>query len=206
MQYKIDVNITDDHVMLTEGLVEAINACDGVHLSRTFATLAQCRQALATRIPDVLLLDISMTDGSGIDFCKEMRAAHPNVKIIAISSHDEYTIIQKMMQSGAHGYVLKNISVLALVDAIKAVYHGGKYVCDEVQRIIDKGSEDQIFLTDVERKILKLLCDGLTNAEIADKICLSTETINWYRKRLLAKFNVKNTAALVSTVLRQSLI
>lgn len=206
MNYKIDVNIADDHTMLTEGLVNAINASGKVHVSHTFATLAQCRQALSARRPDVLLLDISMPDGNGTDFCREITAEYPGVKVIGISSHDEYSIIQKMMDNGAQGYVLKNVSVEELIEAITNVYHGQRYVCREVQSIINKGSAEQIFLTEVERKILRLLCEGLTNAEIADKVCLSRETVNWYRKRLLAKFNVKNIVSLVTLVMKQSLI
>lgn len=206
MNYKIDVNIADDHTMLTEGLVEAINSYDKVHVSSTFATLEQCRRTLSVRMPDVLLLDISMPDGSGIDFCREVVAAYSSVKVIAISSHDEYSIIQKMMSSGAHGYVLKNISVPELVAAVISVYHGEPYVCEEVKGIMAKGASEEIYLTEVERKILRLLCEGLTNAEIADRIYLSHETVNWYRKRLLSKFNVKNTAALVAVALKQLLI
>lgn len=206
MNYKIDVNIADDHVMLTEGLVEALNAHEKIHVSRTFSTLAQCRQTLSVRTPDVLMLDISMPDGSGTDFCQEVIANYPQVKVIAISSHDEYSIIRKMMGSGAHGYVLKNVSIEVLARAIISVYHGEQYVCEEVRSIIDKGSTEQVFLTEVEHRILRLLCDGLTNIQIADRICLSTETVNWYRKRLLSKFGVKNTVALVTMVLRQGLL
>ena len=84
-QYRIDVNIADDHVMVCEALAVAINRTDDIHVSRSFHSLEACRQALASSRPDVLLLDISLPDGDGIAFCQEVIANYPKLKIIAIS-------------------------------------------------------------------------------------------------------------------------
>lgn len=204
--YKIDVNIVDDHTMFSEALAEAINRSEEAHVSRTFTTLEACSHTLAERRPDVLLLDISMPDGNGIAFCQQMLTEYPMMKVVAITYHDEYSIIRRMLDSGVHGYVLKNASVRRLLDAIVRVYHGEQYIDEEVQNILNRGEASTVFLTNAERDILCLICEGCTNPQIAKRLSFSTETVNWYRKRLLAKFNVSNTVSLVTIALREHLL
>ena len=204
--YKIDVNIVDDHTMFSEALAEAINRSEEAHVSRTFTTLEACSHTLAERRPDVLLLDISMPDGNGIVFCQQMLTEYPMMKVVAITYHDEYSIIRRMLDSGVHGYVLKNASVHRLLDAIVHVYHGEQYIDEEVQNILNRGEASTVFLTNAERDILRLICEGCTNPQIAKRLSFSTETVNWYRKRLLAKFNVSNTVSLVTIAVREHLL
>ena len=205
-KYIIDVYIVDDHQLVCEGISDLINQSGQAHVSYTFTTLEACRQALQNRRPDVLLLDISMPDGDGITFCQQIVNDYPKVKVIAITIHDEYSMIQRMMDCGAHGYVLKSSSSEELLEAINSVWLGKEYVSQQVTDILEKGRANSVTLTEVEKNILCLICDGHTNPEIATMLNLSTETVNWYRKRLLAKFNVKNTVGLVRTVLEQKLL
>lgn len=205
-KYVIDVYIVDDHQLVCEGISDLINQSGQAHVSYTFTTLEACRQALQSRRPDVLLLDISMPDGDGITFCQQIINDYPKVKVIAITIHDEYSMIQRMMDCGAHGYVLKSSSSEELMEAINSVWQGREYVSRQVTDILEKGKAKSVMLTEIEKNILRLICDGHTNPEIAKELNLSTETVNWYRKRLLAKFNVKNTVGLVRTVLEQKLL
>ena len=147
-----------------------------------------------------------MPDGDGITFCQQIINDYPKVKVIAITIHDEYSMIQRMMDCGAHGYVLKSSSSVELMEAINSVWQGREYVSRQVTDILEKGKAKSVMLTEIEKNILRLICDGHTNPEIAKELNLSTETVNWYRKRLLAKFNVKNTVGLVRTVLEQKLL
>lgn len=205
-QYRIDVNIADDHVMVCEGLANAINRTGDIHVSRFFHTLEACRQALASNRPDVLLLDISLPDGDGIAFCQEVIASYPKLKIIAATIHDEYSVIRRMLDVGVHGYVLKSSSIEQLIEAIRQVWQGEKYLSPEVKAIIEQAQGHVVALTEVERNILRMICDGMTNPQIAEILNLSTETINWYRKRLLAKFGVKNAVSLATLVMREKII
>jgi len=205
-KYRIDTYIVDDHVMFSEGLTETLNHSDAIHISHAFTTIADCRSALMERQPDVLLMDISMPDGDGIAFCGWVMKEYPKVKIVAITIHDEYSVIRRTLDSGVHGYVLKSSSVDELVRAIISVWKEENYICPAVQEIIREGSKEAVVLTPVEQNILSLICDGFTNPEIAVKMKLSTETINWYRKRLLAKYGVKNSASLVSLALKERLL
>ncbi len=205
-QYRIDVNIADDHVMVCESLAEAISRADDIRVSHTFHSLEACRLALAGNRPDVLLLDISLPDGDGVAFCREIISTYPKLKIIATTIHDEYSVISRMLDVGVHGYVLKSSTIEQLVDAIRQVWQGERYLCPEVKAIVSMSKEHAVTLTDVERNILRMICEGMTNPQIAKAINLSTETINWYRKRLLVKYGVKNAAALATKVEREKLV
>ncbi|MBP3786831.1 MAG: response regulator transcription factor [Prevotella sp.] len=205
-KYRVDVNIVDDHTMFAEGLAAAVNKSDVLHVSRLFTTLEACRQALCERRPDVLLLDISMPDGSGVAFCEEMLEAHPKMKLVAITIHDEYSVIQRMLDVGVHGYLLKSSSVEELEDALVRVWKGERYVSPQVADILRQADTSKVFLSAIEKQVLELLCLGHTNPEIANRMHLSTETINWYRKRLLSKFGVRNTVSLVALVLREHIL
>ena len=205
-KYKIDVYIVDDHTMLNEGLTDAINRSETVHVSHCFTTLADCRAALAERTPDVLLLDISMPDGDGTVFCRWVASEYPKVRIVAVTIHDEYCVIRRMLDSGVHGYVLKNAPVEELITAIEQVWKGQRYISLAVEDIIRHSGSKAVVLTKPEQNILRCVCDGYTNPEIAERLHLSTETVRWYRKRLLAKFGVKNTVNLVTLVLKERLL
>ena len=206
MKYRIDVNILDDHTMVCEGLADAINRSDVAHVSRTFNTIESCRQAFRERRPDVLLLDISIPDGDGAAFCQEVIQSCPKVKVVAVTIHDEYSVIRRITDLGIHGYVLKSSTVDTLLEAIVSVWQGRRYISAEAETILRQGAAQAVSLTAVEQSILRLVCDGMTNPQIAAQLNLSTETVNWYRKRLLAKFGVKNTVSLVRQALKEQLV
>ncbi len=205
-QYSIDVYIADNHTMFNEGLKEAINRSESIHVSHTFTSLKECEIAFSKRCPDVLLLDISMPDGDSGTFCQWIRKEYPKVKIVAVTIHDEYSVIQRMIESGVHGYILKSSPVEELTKAIYSVWQGQPYFSTEVEEIIEEGKKNAVILTSVEQNILRQICNGYTNPQIAASLKLSTETINWYRKRLLAKYGVKNTVSLVNLVMKEKLI
>jgi DNA-binding NarL/FixJ family response regulator len=192
--------------MFNEGLTEALNHSDTVRVSRTFTTLDACQMAFTENRPDVLLLDISIPNGDAIAFCQQMINDYPKMKIVAVTIHDEYSIIQRMLDCGVHGYVLKSSPVYMLIDAITCVWQGDRFISPEVEDIIRQGSIKVISLTNVERNVLRLLCDGKTNPEIAEHLSLGVETVKWYRKRLLSKYGVRNTVALVRLALKEQLL
>jgi DNA-binding NarL/FixJ family response regulator len=133
-------------------------------------------------------------------------ASYPKLKIIAATIHDEYSVIRRMLDVGVHGYVLKSSSIVMLIEAIRQVWQGERYLSPEVEAIIEQAQGHVVALTEVERNILRMICDGMTNPQIAKILNLSTETINWYRKRLLSKFGVKNAVSLATLVMREKII
>lgn|SRR5690606_191465 len=206
MNEKIKVGIVDDHKILTEGLNSLVEESDFAQVVGVAHSAQQCRDRIAFWHPDVLLLDVSLPDLSGIDFCKELTTNYPDLKVLALTSHNEYAVVKQMLINGASGYLVKNAMSAEVLAGIKAVYSGEKFLSHEIDLLLKRQSPKAIWLTDRERELLKLVAEGYTNIEIADKIYLSPETIKGYRKNLLLKLGAKNTAVLVRMAFEQKLI
>ncbi|WP_373828419.1 response regulator [Bacteroides heparinolyticus] len=198
----IQVHIADDHRMLVEGLQAAIEESGTAKVVDISHTLAACRTTLRFRHPDVLLLDISMPDGSGIDFCKEMHEAYPDMKILMLTSYDEYTMVNRAIAAGASGYIQKNALSEEVVKGIETVMAGDTYFSRDIDRMMKKHINHAVWLTVREQELLRHIVDGCTNQEIADRMFLSVETIKTYRKNLTQKFGTKNAVELVQIAIR----
>lgn len=202
----IKVALVDDHPLLLDGLKNLIEASGVATVTRTATNGEECMRMLRFEQPDVLLLDINLPDNSGIDLCKDIHKIWPSINIIALTSFGEYTIIRKMMDNGARGYLLKNAMPEEIIEGIETVMRGKIFMCHEVDLFLKKQGGSQVFLTPRETDLLRLIANGLTNAEIAEKLFLGVETVNSYRKNLLFKLNARNTAVLVKTAIEQKLI
>lgn len=202
----ITVHITDDHKMLVEGLTGSINESGIATVIGVSHSLSECRNALAFSTPDILLLDLNLPDGNGIDFLAEVRQKYPDIKILVLTTHNEYSIAKRVMDNGASGYILKNALSEEVVCGIEAVMEGEKFLCDEIDILMRKRSEQPIWLTAREQELLRLIVDGYTNQEIADKVFLSVETIKTYRKNLILKLGAKNSMMLVRMAIENKLI
>lgn len=202
----IKVSIVDDHTILVDGLKKLINDSGIAVVESVSGDAAACRSALGFRLPDVLMLDISLPDANGIDLCKELKETYPALNILALSSYNEYAVVRQMLENGASGYVIKNAMPREIMEGIKTVAAGERFLCHEVDLLLKKQSDLTVWLSNRERELLKLVADGYTNAEIADRIFLSPETIRGYRKNLLIKLGAKNTAMMVKMAIEQRLI
>lgn len=198
--------VVDDHPLIAKSLASIIAESGVGELVAIASSAKECLTLVATKDIDLVLLDINLPDGNGLDICKLITEKHPEVKVLAITTFDEYTIIRKMLDNGASGYILKNCMPQEVVEGIEAVLNGETFLCHEVDLLMNKKSDQQIFLTPRETELLKLICDGYTNPEIAEKLFLGVETINSYRKNLLFKLNARNTAVLVKIAFEQKLI
>jgi len=202
----IKVALVDDHKMLVEGLKNMINECIHIHVVGVAHNAEDCRSSLPFWKPDVLMLDIGLPDKNGLDFCKELKENYPDLKILALTSHNEFAMIKQMLDNGASGYLVKNADTREVIEGIETVYAGDIFLSHEVDLLIKRRSDNAVWLTDRERELLKLVSEGYTNAEIGEKIFLSPETVRGYRKNLLFKLDAKNTAVLVKIALEQKLI
>src|SRR5690606_37057973 len=202
----INVAIVDDHKILTEGLKALIEEAGIAKVVGVAHSAAECRLSLGFWRPDVLLLDVGLPDISGVDFCKEIKEQFPAVKVLALTTHNEYTIVRQMLDNGASGYLIKNAMDEEVLAGIQAVAAGETFLCHEIDLLMKRPSEKNIWLSPRERELLRLISEGLTNGEIADQIFLSPETIKGYRKNLLLKLGAKNTAVLVKMAVEQKLI
>ncbi len=203
---KIKLLIVDDHRILVAGLKKLFENSATVQVTGIAFSGKECRSAIIKELPDVILLDINLPDVSGIDLCKEIKSRHPQIKIVALSSFNEYAIVRRILENGASGYVVKNAMPEEIKMSVEMAANNASFLCEEIDLLMRKHSKNPIWLTPREKELLKLIVDGFTNHEIAEKMFLGVETINSYRKNLLIKLGAKNTAILVRMALEEKLV
>jgi DNA-binding NarL/FixJ family response regulator len=194
---KTKIFIVDDHYMVIEGIRSLLQNEKAIEWTGHATNAASCLSFLQNQLPDIILMDISMPDKSGIDLCKEVKEKYPSVFIIGLSTFNQQSFIQKMMDNGASGYVLKNATQEELMEAIEIVARGKTYLSDDVSKVLRKQDDAHIVLTRREKEVLELIAGGMTNNEIGEKLFISPSTVDTHRKNLLAKFEAKNTASLI---------
>jgi len=202
----IQVLIVDDHLILADGLKKLVDDSGFAVVCHTALTGKACLHYLHRATPDVVFLDINLPDANGIDLCREIKLHNPEIKIIALTSFGEYALVRRMLESGADGYLLKNAMPDEILLSIETVVEGGRFLSEEIDMLMRKRTLNPVWLTPREKELLKLIVDGYTNPEIADKMCLGVETVNGYRKNLLLKLGAKNTAVLVKMAIEEKLI
>jgi DNA-binding NarL/FixJ family response regulator len=198
MTTKAKIFIVDDHPLVLEGLKSLLADSEEVTLVGTAMNAFDAIAFLKNHKVDIAFLDINLPDISGIDLCKKIKDEFPDIKCLALSTFTERSYISRMIQNGAMGYLLKSSSKEEIFDAIRQVTAGGYYMNVNLTETSKTEKEKAIpYLTRREVEVLKLIAEGLTNPQIADKIFVSTLTINSHRKSLLMKFEVNNTASLI---------
>lgn len=203
----IKLFIVDDHYMVTEGIHSLLQNEKDIEWMGHAGNADSCLAFLKQRLPDVILMDISMPGMSGIDLCKLVREQYPSVYIIGLSTFNQQSFIQKMMDNGASGYVLKNATQEELKEAIATVAGGKIYLSDEAASTMRHSAESSVpVITRREKEVLKLIADGMTNNEIAKQLFISVSTVDTHRKNLLAKFESKNIASLIKTAVQLNFI
>jgi DNA-binding NarL/FixJ family response regulator len=204
---KIKVFITDDHYMVVEGIRSLLQNEREVEWMGHASNAESCLAFLKQQQPDIILMDISMPDSSGIDLCKAVKEKYPTIFVIGLSTFNQQSFIQKMMENGASGYVLKNATQQELMEAIATVSKGKTYLSDGAAAALHKSTASGLpVITRREKEVLEQIAEGLTNGEIAEKLFISMSTVDTHRKNLLAKFQVKNTASLIKTAVQMQLI
>lgn len=198
--------IVDDHYMVIEGIHSLLQNERNIEWMGHATNAASCLAFLQQQLPDVILMDINLPDKSGIDLCKEVKEKYPSVFIVGLSTFNQQSFIQKMMDSGASGYVLKNASQQELMEAIETIIKGRTFLSDEAAQTLQKKGNTTIVLTRREKEVLELIAEGMTNNVIAQKLFISPTTVDTHRKNLLAKLEAKNTASLIRMAAQLQLI
>ena len=208
MDYElIKLAIVDDHKMIVESLSNLITDSGIARITGVYYDLKSCRKGLEKDLPDLLLLDIGLPDGDGVDFCAEIIKIYPGLKIIMLTTYKEFSIAKRALHNGALGYILKNAESEEMLTGIKTVSNGEQFLCEEIDLLLkEKKNEEVIWLSNREKEVLKHIADGYTSKEIGNLIYRDEETVRTFRRNLLIKLNAKNTPEAVRKGLEMKLI
>ena len=205
----IKVYIVEDHSVVIAGIYSLLQNEKGIEVCGNAINAQSCLSYFVNHTADVILMDIGLPDMNGIDLCALIKKKYPGIMVIALSTFNQGSYINKMMQAGASGYLLKNTGKVELLDAIKNVAAGKTYLSFEAGKEMLMRKEipnDVPLLTKREKEILKLIAAGLTNIQVAEKLFISIDTVDTHRKNLHNKLNVKNTATLIRTAIEHNLL
>lgn len=201
--------IIDDHPMVIAGIKALLADSPVVDITGCATDGYQALNALQTADAEVALTDINLGDLNGIELCTLLKKARPGLKILGLSTFKERSYITRMLEAGASGYLLKNASREELEAGITAAWRGQLFLSGDVSQVLispQAKSSPLPMLTAREKEVLALIADGLTNSDIATQLYVSPLTVDSHRKNLLAKFGVKNTAAMVKVALEHQLL
>lgn len=209
----IRVVIADDHEMVRRGLVMFLDTAPDVTVVGQAATGAQAVRLCRQLQPDVVLMDLLMPDMDGLTAIATIKESQPDIRIIALTSFHDDALVPRVLQSGAIGYLLKDISAKSLVDAIRAAKAGRSALAPEaMQALVDRtvgGASPKsrgADLTVREREVLGLLVRGLRNPEIAKELIVSRSTVNFHVSRILAKLGVHGRTEAVAVAIENRLV
>jgi len=212
MKNKIKVIIADDHAILRAGLKQILAETEDIVVIAEAQNAAEAIKLGCKPDADVLLLDISLPDRSGMEALKYIKRENSHIAVLMLSMHKEDQYAVRALKSGAAGYLCKQSASSELVDAIHTVAKGKKYINAEVAEILANqvGMENQQAphetLSDREFQTLTMIASGLSVGEIADKLSLSVKTVSMYRTRLLEKMQLRHNAELTHYAIKNNLV
>lgn len=212
----IRVMIADDHNMFVEGVESILYGTDKIQVVAKCYTGPEVFEKLTSTPADVILLDINLPGMNGIEVCQKLSKEYPDVKVLALSMHNEESFVTEILKHGAQGYILKNTGKKELIHAIETVFNGQSYFSEEVTETIMKSLVSQRTgnkksatsapkISRREKDVLELIVKEHTTQEIADTLFISLKTVESHRRSLLTKLGVRNTAGLVRVAVENQL-
>jgi two-component system response regulator NreC len=210
------VLLVDDHEMLREGLGTMIDSRDDLEVVGHAKDGHQALEMVESLHPDITVMDVWLPNMSGIDATAEIVKRDPNAKVIVLSVYEKRSVVERSLQAGAVGYVVKSASSKELFEAIDAVRQGKSYLSPTVtQSMLDWISSSNAereresgiaSLTNREREVLQCVAEGLGNKEIAKELNISSRTVESHRAKLMKKLGVHNASSLVRVAIREDLV
>ena len=209
---QVRVMLVDDHEVVREGLRTLIGRQKDMVVVGEAGTTAEAIETAAKAKPDVIIMDVRLPDGSGVEACRTIRETRPETKVIMLTSYADDEALFASIVAGAAGYLLKQTRGQAVVEAINAVAQGRSLLDPDVTgKVLERvrkgrGDEDPAFasLTDQERKVLEQLAEGKTNREIAADVFLSDKTVKNYVSSILSKLNLKRRSEAAAFIARRT--
>jgi two-component system, NarL family, response regulator DevR len=205
--------VVDDHEVVRQGLVSLLDRRPGFEVVAQAGTVAESITQSARYEPDLVIMDVRLPDGSGIEACREIRATRPETRVVMLTSYPDEEAVLSAIIAGASGYLLKQIRGRDLVSALESVGRGESLldsavtekVLERVRRLASGSSDELADLTGQERKILLLVAEGKTNKEIATDVFLSDKTVKNYVSSILSKLNLQRRTQAAAFVAKRHL-
>lgn len=208
----IRVLIADDHAVVRRGLIQILSEAFPVIEFGEASNAQELLKKITEQTWNLITLDIFMPGRSGIDILGDLRQTHPRLPVLVLSVHSEDQYARRALKSGAAGYLSKDVVPFELVDAVRRVLKGGRYVSPSLAEklAMDLATEGQRpnhgALSDRELEVLLMMASGKTNSQIADSLALSPKTVSTYRARLLEKMGMTTTAELIRYAVETHLV
>jgi two-component system response regulator DevR len=199
----LSLMVVDDHEVVRQGLVALLGRRSEFHVVAEAGTVAEALAAARRFRPDLIVMDVRLPDGSGIEACREIRAEMPDTRVVMLTSYPDEDAVLSAIVAGASGYLLKQVRARDLVAGLEAVGRGESLldpavtgrVLERIRRIATADQPDELAqLTSQEQKILLLVAEGKTNKQIAAEVFLSDKTVKNYVSSILAKLNLERRA------------
>lgn len=211
----ITIIIADDHELFRDGFKVLLNKIKSVQLVAEASNGEELIQLVQHHRPDIVITDIKMPVMDGITATRNLAKQFPQTGIIALSMFEEENLIVDMLEAGAKGYLLKNAQKTEILHAITEVYHGHNYYCAETNKklinLIARSAHDSQYrvgrndFNDKEINIIRLICQEMSNREIAEHLNLSKRTVEGYRDRIMEKIGAKNSIGIVIYAVRHNI-
>lgn len=205
-----NILLVDDHAIVTDGLRSLLSEHDAYFIKGEARNGKEALEFLSMLKVDLVLMDIDMPEMDGIEATKAIKKAYPDIRVIILTMHDERSMIKRLLEEGADGYLLKNSTREDLLQAMEEVMAGKQHLSAEVNTVLMAKESDQkgglAGLTEREIEIVRLIAEGLSNKEIGDKLFISHRTVDTHRTNLMQKLGVHNIAALVRLAIREGLV
>ena len=208
----IKILIADDHAIVRQGLKQTVADQPDMMVAGEAQNAQETLKLVREQEWDVVVLDITMPDRSGLDLLIELKRERPNLSVLILSMHSEEQFAVRALKARAAGYITKQSAPKELVKAIRKVYRGGKYVSPALAETLafelgdDAGKIAHEKLSDREYQVLRRIAAGKTPKEIGGELNLSEKTVSTYRMRLLAKMNMKRNAELIRYAVENRLV
>lgn len=212
MSKQINVLIADDHAILRAGLRQVLSETEDIHVIAEAGNANDAIKLCRSHQPDILLLDITLPDRSGIEALQYIKKDNPEISVLMLSMHREDQYALRALKAGASGYLCKQSASDELVDAVRIVARGKKYISEAVAELlanqVSADSEKPLheMLSNREYETLLMIASGQSVSEIADKLSLSVKTISMYRTRILEKMHFKHNAELTHYAIKNNLV
>jgi NarL family two-component system response regulator LiaR len=207
---RIRVVIVDDHVLVRSGLEVVLAMFDDIELAGQAGDGTEAVELCRTLQPDVVVMDLVMPGKSGVETTREVLAACPDAKVVALTSFTEEDLVGQALRAGAIGYLMKNVSGDQLAEAIRAAHAGratlAPEAADALVRSVSAPEPSADSLTAREHDVLKLMADGLTNADIAERLVIGVATVKTHVSSIISKLGVSSRTEATATAIRRGLV